>query len=131
MSHKGALSGKQVQAVNSLLSGSSIRQAAQLAGVNARTLYRWMEEPRFTQALKDGESRILQAVGVRLAGLAGAACDVLSDILESETSSPGAGVRRLAAVNVLEMLSKWKELTDFEERLQALERGRDEKRSQA
>lgn len=121
MAENGRLSPKQEKALGALLEGKNIRQAAQLAGVGERTLYRWLKMPAFVVHLKAGEGRTLQVVGVRLAGMSEKALDVLQDILDSDGNVPGAGVRRMAACAVLDILARWVELVNFEERLAAVE----------
>lgn len=111
---------RQTQALNSLLSGASIHQAAQDAHVCEKTVSRWLGQPVFMDALKASESKVLDSVSIRLMGLAGKALDVLSRILDGDTS-PGSNVRRLAAANVLELVGKWLEWKDFDERLSRLE----------
>lgn len=115
------LTPRQMKALESLLSGASIRKAAQLSHVGERTLYRWMEQPLFVSSLKASESRILDGVTIRLMGLAGKALDVLSDILENGGGAPGANVKRLAAANVLQLVEQYLEMRSFEERLSRLE----------
>lgn len=119
--HFRALSPRQVTAVRFLLSGCSLVETARKTGCNEKTIRRWLESDSFTQALKVGESRVLERVSLRLVGVAEKAVGVLSELLE-HPEQPGAGVRRLVAGNLLELCARWRELNDIETRLQALEK---------
>ena len=44
---------KQEAAVLALLSSRNVEEAARVAGVNPRTLYRWQKEPEFDAAYRE------------------------------------------------------------------------------
>jgi len=117
---RGNLSPRQAKAVGFLLAGCSIIETAGKCGVNEKTVRRWLNSPDFASQLKTGKRQVLERVEMRLVGTAERAVGVLVELLNSPVE-PGAGVRRLAAVNLLELTQAWREMGDFEERLQALE----------
>lgn len=102
-----------------LLSGDSMVSAALKAGVTVRTVFRWLKEPGFTIELRRREGEVLQSVSRRLVSLTNKSLDTLEGVLDDTTASPGN--RRLAAVAILEMVLKWRENIDFEERISQLE----------
>jgi hypothetical protein len=104
-----------------LLDGATITQAAEQIGVSERTIYRWLEDETFRCELALAEKQALDAVGVRLVGLASAALDALILVLD-EPEVRGANVRRLAARDLLDLVLKWHELRTLEQRLTALEK---------
>lgn len=128
MSDNVRFSGRQVQALGFLLEGCSILETARRTHVNEKTVRRWLNTPEFSHQLKEGERQLLEGVGRRLLGSAERAVSVLIELLETP-DTPGAGVKRLSAVNLLELVSSWRNLNDFEERLSALEKVSNEKRN--
>lgn len=109
------------QAITCLLSGETIKSTAVKVKVTERTLYRWLELDEFRDGLKSKEAEVLDAVTWRLTSLSRMACDVYMMILETDCIQPGMNVKRLAARDVVDILLKYKELTDIEPRLASLE----------
>ena len=66
MASSGSLSAKKRRAIAALLEARTIGDAAKAAQVGERTLYRWLEEPRFSQALRKAEG---QLIGAAVSGL--------------------------------------------------------------
>ena len=117
---------KRMQALESLLMGRTIDQAAEIAGIGTRTLYRWLQEDEsFRASLRSAEKQALDAVGIRLVGMADTALTALGNVL-MKPAERGQNVRRLAARDILDLVVKWRELTSFEERLTALEQRQNE-----
>ena len=108
-------------AIIALLTGSTISGAAQRAGVTERTMYRWLAQPEFMDALHQEERQVLDGVGWRLVSMSRLALDALNSVLV-DPAQPGAANKRQAAVAVLELLMKWRSMLDFEDRLKYLER---------
>lgn len=115
------LNARQTNALNALLKGETVSGAAAAAGVSERQLYRWLQDDTFQGELKRLKGEMLRLAGVRLAALTAAAVRVLGELLE-EPGAPGAGVRLRCAVAVLEMVDRWRQSDDFDERLTKLER---------
>jgi len=100
MSTMNGLTAKQQKALDALLRGCTQEAAAHAAGVNRRTLGRWMSQnAAFQRALAEN------------------ACDALARALQGEAQP--AQVR--AADVVLARLMPLRELVEIEERLKALE----------
>lgn len=116
-----SLTPRQLKAVNALLEGATMRETAVRVGVNEKTVSRWLCEDAFSHQLKAGETLVLERVSRRLVGLAERAVTVLGELLDSP-GVPGAGVRRLTAVNLLELTQSYRELNEFERRLLELEK---------
>lgn len=121
MSHsERSLSGKQSKALTGLLEGLNITEAALLAGVSRRQLYRWLQAPGFKSHLVEEEALVLQAVRLKLGSLAERACEVLEDVM-NKPGAPGANFARLAAVSVIDQLVKVREVSVLEDRVAQLE----------
>lgn len=118
---KNALTPRQLKAVSCLLEGATMRETAVCVGVNEKTISRWLCQPEFTRQLKAGETVVLERVSRRLVGLAERAVTVLGELLDNPGVA-GAGVRRLTAVNLLELTQAYRELNEFERRLLELEK---------
>jgi len=116
----GALTPKQNQAIAALLSTATHGLAASQAGINVRTLNRWLKLDPFQQALTQAEGALLGKLSRRLLALGDKALDALADILETP-NQPGAGNKRMAASDILSQLLRLRELHTLEERVKRLE----------
>ena len=112
------LTPRQRAAIAALLAAPSILAAAHNAGIGARTLYRWMEDPLFRKALQDAEGLAVDAASRRLLAGQSQALDTLGDLMQGATSEQ---VRRQAARDWLDMWLKVRELRDLENRITELE----------
>lgn len=119
MATSGALSAKQNKAIAALLSSKTVLGAAEMAGVSARTLTRWLADADFRAALLEAESEAIDAATRRLIGLQGVAIDCLHETLSDRKALPG--IRMRAAQSILDFLMKLRDLRNIEKRLAALE----------
>lgn len=103
-----------------LLSQRSIEDAARVAGVGPRTLYRWMKEPEFDAAYREGKRAAFSQSIARLHQMASAAVTTLGKAMIDPSTPPATKVR--AADSILDHTAKAIELEDMEARLAALER---------
>jgi len=110
---------KQVKALEALLDGANVQTAAERAGVNRKTLGRWLQEPAFWKLYQVNSTRSLELAARRLTGKLDMAVDMLTSVMEDEDAP--AGVRLRAAQQVIDGSLKLLEVADFAERLAALE----------
>jgi len=115
-----ALSHRQLKAIRALLTNPTVAQAAVDASVSEATIYRWLGETPFRAALAQAEGEAVAAAGRRLATLAETALDELARSMTDPTTP--APVRVRACEVILNNLLKYREITAFETRLDALER---------
>ena len=102
----------------SLACGASVDAAARQCGLCERTVYRRLEDPEFSQRLKQLRADMIQ----RTAGaLTAAATEAVRTLLELQKVAAPPAVRLGAARSVLEIGIKMREAADLEERLSALE----------
>jgi len=120
MSGFGKLSQRKLKAVAELVQGETVQAAAEAAGVTARTVQRWKNEPGFKAELEGRRRETLRQAKDRLYNLAGDAVKAFEEILENP-GTRGASVKRLTAKDILEMLLKWVEVVELEERVTRLE----------
>ncbi len=114
------LTPKKTKAISALLEQPTIEAAAELAGVNPRTLYRWMRERAFQVGLREAEGQAIDRTARRLISLLDKALTAIEDIMD-HPSQLGAGNKRLAAQAVLDQLTKLRELRNIEGRIADLE----------
>ena len=114
------LSAKQHRAITALLTSKSVTEAATATGQGERTIYRWLSEPAFRQALSAAEGDLIDVATRRLLQLQGSALDTLEALL-GDGADASAGVRLRAAQVTLDHLLKLREMRDIEQRLAALE----------
>jgi len=103
-----------------LLSGQTISQACRAAGVGRRTYYRWMKQPHFTEALRQGEAELLTVSMRRLLGMTAGAVDGLQDLLNDKHLRPSDRLR--AVQMVLDGTLRLRSAVELEARLAELER---------
>lgn len=113
------LTPRQVLAVEALLAGTTIRQAAAVARVNERTLRRWLGQPVMYSAIRDGSRELLDNTGRRLSAVMANAPGVVNEIMRDQTAP--AAVRLQAARIALDAGSRLLELIDVVSRLDELE----------
>ena len=120
MTENATLTPRQLRAVNALLTHPTVAAAAGVLGVAPSTIYRWLGENAFRAALAQAEGEAVAAAGRRLAALAQGALDELARAMtDAQTPAP---TRVRAAEVVLGHLLKYREIVQFENRLDALER---------
>jgi|CXWK01.1.fsa_nt_gi hypothetical protein len=119
------LTTKQAAAIAALLEGNNQAGAATAAGVTKRTLQRWLTDPTFTTALREGSDGAIRAASARLAALAEHAVTSIAVTMQQPTT-PGAGVRLRAADALLGHALRIREHADILERLAQLEKMLDE-----
>ena len=113
------LTGKQTKALEALLDGANIQDAASAAGVNRKTVARWLQEPAYWKLYQVNHRRGLELAARRLTGKLDMAVDMVSSVMEDDEAPPS--VRLRAAQQVIEGSLKLLEVSDFAERLAALE----------
>jgi len=113
------LTSKQERAIAALLAHPTIEGAAEVLGVNAATVHRWLGEPAFEAAYRSARRDAVQQAVTRLQQVSGAAVGVLVQVMADKTNP--AGTRVNAAKTVLEFSFRAVELEDLAERIAVLE----------
>jgi hypothetical protein len=119
MSQKGKSRFRE-RAINALLSGDTIEEAAREAGISKRTLLRWLREPEFRAAYTQAKADVLKMASGILTRNMGRAAKVLSEIFDG-APTPHTGARVTAALGTLRMAFDSFELENLEERIRKLE----------
>jgi hypothetical protein len=91
------LAPKQSIALNALIAGKRIHEAAAAAGVNRRTLTRWLQSPVFRAALNYELQQITQQTAIRSAGVTNHALDALDRLITS-ADDPAIVIRAARAI---------------------------------
>jgi hypothetical protein len=92
-------------AVEALVTGSSVTEAAAAAGVARQTVHRWLAgDPAFVAALNAAKQEHLGRVRGELRGLATDAVAVLREFLVTDARSTPRALRFKAALAVLKMV---------------------------
>ncbi len=113
------LTSKQRRAVETLLATGEVTAAAQTAGVTRDTLYRWLRQPLFAQAVRQAEAQALDDLSRLLVQLGRTAVATLAKAMTDPTVPAASRVR--AADAALSRLLQVRELATLEARLTALE----------
>lgn len=116
----GNLGRKKGQAILELLSQRNVEEAARMAGVGARTLYRWLKEPEFDAAYREAKRAAFSQSIARLHQMSGAAASTLGKVMVDPNTPPATRVR--AADSILNHTAKAIEIEDIEARVSELER---------
>ncbi|WP_376793088.1 phBC6A51 family helix-turn-helix protein [Thermoflexus sp.] len=118
MSKNETVTPRQRRAIEALVTFGTTQAACEVAGVSRTTLYRWLRQPAFRQALAEAERAALAELQRDLLVLARGAKDALKDALASEDLRQ----RLRAADMVLGRLLQLHEMMNLEERLAELEK---------
>ena len=114
------LTRKQKAAIDALSVSTTRTEAAEKAGCAARSIYTWMKQPPFRNALLARE-RELRNAAARLAAIyAIDALELLHDIFTNEQHD--VSVRRLAARDLLNYLHQTETELDLDIRITQLEK---------
>lgn len=103
--------------VGALASGATRGEAAEAAGVGARTVYRRLSDPDFAARVQTARAKILDDVLTRTAELAGRAVDKLGQLLEADSPAVQLGAARV----ILTTAAEFGERAELAERVAALE----------
>ena len=117
---EGNFTRKQERAIAALLTTDSVTQAASVAGVGERTLYRWLQDPAFLEQYRKARKAALDQAISTLQERSNKAARALIDIVEDREMPPSTRV--MAAREILQTSIKGVERDDFESRLEQLEK---------
>lgn len=104
-------------AIELLAKGACHRDAASGAGVDKRTIQRWLEEPEFRDDITKFRTELLTSAAGMLCSAANNAVKVLDDLLKDGSSAIKLGAARA----ILDSVIRVRELTVVEGRVAELE----------
>lgn len=113
----GGLTPRQYKAIEALLEAPTITAAAHAAGVARVTLYEWLKQGPFREALETARASLYRAGVDTLKGAAEKAAGRLIELLDSKNEN----TRRLTAHEILTLAIRIDESQTLEKRLAALE----------
>jgi len=93
MTRTDELSTNQRRAIDALLNNSKIEDAANACDLTTRTIYRYLADASFRDALHDAQDRITSATAARLVGGAGDALTVLERVMSDPDETGATRVR--------------------------------------
>ncbi|MBA2469380.1 MAG: hypothetical protein H0V37_08240 [Chloroflexia bacterium] len=106
------LTTRQQQAITAIVATGDVTVAAQSVGVNRATLYRWMKQPQFVQAVHAAEADAVEDLSRMLVRLGRTAVATLARAM-SDPATPAATKVR-AADATLSKLLQLRELATLE-----------------
>jgi transposase len=112
------LTRKQTKAISALLACQTIAEAAEMAGVSDRTIYRWIEMPEFRGALRTAAH---ETIGETVRRLAAGRDEALNTLYRLMTGAERESDQRLAAATWLQVDRDTQRLEEIEQRLTVLE----------
>ena len=125
--HGTKLGRKREDAIAGLLSQRNVDEAARAAGVGARTLWRWLQDPEFQAAYREARRAAFgQAVARLQQGTSAAATTLLKTMIDTNTP---ASVRVRAAEAIFNHAAKAIEIEDIDARVSELERAAEQVKS--
>lgn len=116
-----SLSLKQLLAVQALATGLSINEAADRAGVNEKTVDRWLKLPEFQKAINQTKRNTYDTAIAKLVGTCTDAVETLREVATNKQASSNARVT--AARVILETAYRGFIEQDIEQRVKTLEEG--------
>lgn len=112
------LTAQQRKAIETLFTTGSVSAAALAASVSRPTLYKWLADETFADAMQAAEAQAVAGLARSLAGLGESAAQALYDALQDNQKM---STRLRAAEIVTDRLLKLRELVTMESRIAALE----------
>jgi hypothetical protein len=104
--------------IQALACGAQVEQAAAKAGVSARTAYRRLKDPAFRQRILDLKTETMERAGSMLTA---ATLQSVKTLLSMQEASVPFGVRLGASRAILDFAFRFREFTEFQDRLAAVE----------
>ena len=117
--HGSKFGRKKEEAIAALLTQRNVEEAARAANIGTQTLYRWMKEPEFEAAYREGRRAAVSQTYARLQQASSAAASTLFKLMV-DTGAP-ASTRVRAANSILDHSRHAIEIDDIEARVAALE----------
>jgi len=108
---------RKSKAIEALGFGLSVIDASEKADVSRKTVYRWLDDDDFKNAVLERQTETLERVSKRLSALALQGLETLSELMESENET----IRLRASSSVLSRFTEILELLRLEKRLEVLE----------
>jgi hypothetical protein len=115
---ENVLTSRQRKALAALLTNKTVSAAAEACGLAEKTLHRFLAIPAFRAALTQAETLTIDEAGRRLLSGQTQALDTLEGLINGALKESD---QRLAAVAWMDLVLRWHELRNMEERLSALE----------
>jgi hypothetical protein len=100
-----------------LAAGHTVKSAANEAGFEERSAYRWLKDLKFRARIGELRAAMLDRAMGKLSDAACAAVDTLVCLLDEDSPA----IRQRAAASILEILSRFKQNVDLDNRLVQLE----------
>jgi hypothetical protein len=113
------LTPKQERTIAALLAHPTVDGAAEALGINASTVYRWLQVPAFDTAYRQARREAVSVAIGRLQQVSGAMVGVLVQVAADKKIAPS--VRVAAASKVIDLAIRAVELEDLAARIAALE----------
>ena len=110
---------KQEEVIVALLSQRNVEEAARVAKVPPRTVYRWMKNPDFDREYRDAKRGAYSQAIARLHQMTSAAVSTLGKVMVDANTPASTKVR--AADSILNHTTKAIEIEDIAARVAALE----------
>jgi len=112
------LTSNQLKTLPWCLDSKSYDEACKQSNISRETLYRWLKEPLFKSELDRLRNEVFSNAINRLKANTTKAVDVLSKLMDRDDCP---AVQRAACNAILNHTAKYRELEEFEKRLQAIE----------
>lgn len=125
MGQNGTPTPRQTRAIEALVAGKSITEAAEYAGVSRRTVHRWQQDPTFQRSLRAAQDAALSALVRQMTDLSESARETLEAVMADPDAPPSVRVR--AALGALSQHRQFHESLQLTERVVQLERELDGK----
>jgi len=113
-----SLNSRQLKAIPILIGCDTVEGAAKKAGISKNTIYTWMQQKEFSQAVSEARKKLFVSAMHRLMTVSMKAVNTLEKLLHAESEA----VRRAAANDVLGHILKYQEISEIEERLDTVEK---------
>lgn len=119
MAQNDTLTPKKRRAIAALLEARTVEDAADLAGIARRTLFRWLQDDSFALALRAAEGEMIgEAVRALIADLR-ANHETMRGIRDDQENSESVRLRASQALDA--SLLRWREILNVDQRLADLE----------
>lgn len=118
MEMEKTLKPKQRQAIIALVNCPTIAEAARQLNIAESCIYSWLQQGHFKEELEHQRNALIAEATAKLKANTVKAADALAELLGSNNEM----VKRGVANDILNHVSRFKEIVEFEERLSRIEK---------
>lgn len=109
----------QEELITAFLTSCKVAEIRRITGISKTRYYALKKDPEFQRILTERRGELIREAVQKMESYLSKDVEILQGIIESDETSPQTKINGIQLV--MNQLAQWKQLTEIQERLQALE----------